>query len=314
MLVSKIAMDETIFCSNCGEKNSSNGNFCVGCGSLLHNFEKIKPKPTINSLDELYTSQNEELLKDGEITEEALNLILENIKEIGKNKYNPSEFGTTFEKVSDIVNTFSSWQYKSKGGELGSYCGNSIQLDDRLDDSEKIATLIHELAHHLLAEIVEEIAIYLLEVEKTSTIEALVNVMLIRQDFAVMNEYCAHTVEGRFIPFGYQNYGSFNKLLDETKLDDDEIGFSFIVGNTFANIIIAILEEFIDSDLREEIKLQYKKDNIPLTNSEIALEVKETMDLETLLLIIVKAIYLAFKATKDSEDIQNLLMECKNKF
>lgn len=75
-----------------------------------------------------------------------------------------------------------------------------------------------------------------------------------------MNEYCAHTVEGRFIPHGYQNYGSFNKLRKESTLDDEYIEFLVSLGNSFANEIIMQLEKYIDYDLRESIKLQYKKD------------------------------------------------------
>ncbi len=73
---------------------------------------------------------------------------------------------TALEKVEDVVEAYAKWSYKSKGGELGFYTANTIKLDDRLNDSVQIATLIHELAHHLLAEIHEQILMYFWEVEK----------------------------------------------------------------------------------------------------------------------------------------------------
>lgn len=71
-----------------------------------------------------------------------------------------------------------------------------------------------------------------------------------------MNEYCAHTVEGRFIPHGYQNYGSFNSILEDLKdeLDKETAFISLVLGNTLAEDIIHLLEHFIDDDLRCEIK------------------------------------------------------------
>ena len=52
----------------------------------------------------------------------------------------------------------------------------------------------------------------------------------------------------------------FENLLEETTFDDEKIGILMVLGNTFAEEIIGQLEDYIDYDLREAIKLQYKKD------------------------------------------------------
>lgn len=57
---------------------------------------------------------------------------------------------------------------------------------------------------------------YIWNSDKTSAIEAISDYCLLNNK--LINEYCAHTVQGRFLPFGYQNYGSFNRLL--RKLDN----------------------------------------------------------------------------------------------
>ena len=49
-----------------------------------------------------------------------------------------------------------------------------------------------------------------------------------------------------------------NRLVDEESLES-----MIIFGNSFANEIIVYLEKYIDEDLRNEIKLQYRKDLTP---------------------------------------------------
>ena len=72
-------------------------------------------------------------------------------------------------------------------------------------------------------------------------------------EFKIMSEYCAHTVEGRFIPYGYQNYGSFNSLVENCGFDEESLQTMIKLGNSFANEIIVYLEKYIDDDLRNEI-------------------------------------------------------------
>jgi hypothetical protein len=91
-------------------------------------------------------------------------------------------------------------------------------------------------------------------------------------EFKIMSEYCAHTVEGRFIPYGYQNYGSFNSLVENCGFDEESLQTMIKLGNSFANEIIVYLEKYIDDDLRNEIKLQYRKDLTPPTNESILSE------------------------------------------
>lgn len=94
-----------------------------------------------------------------------------------------------------------------------------------------------------------------------------------------MNEYCAHTVEGRFIPYGYQNYGSFNALVENMGFDKGALNEMIVLGNSFANEIIVYLEKYIDDNLRNEIKLQYKKDLNNPTYESIFLETSECFSL-----------------------------------
>lgn len=78
-----------------------------------------------------------------------------------------------------------------------------------------------------------------------------------------MDEYCAHTVEGRFALYGFQDYSSFKYKLDEIShlYSKEDIDYALILANTFAYDIKDIMEEYIDEDLREEIKDEFLKLN-----------------------------------------------------
>ena len=210
----------------------------------------------------------------------------------------------TLEKISIIALAFSKIGYKSKGAELGSYSFNHILIDDRLFDSNKISTLIHELSHHIFSEIFEQTLMYVWECEKSDAIEALAWFTLITNPLtSLSNEYCAHTCEGRFIPFGYQNYGSFNKILKENfnpEKDQQAVNFALVFGNTISIDIITILESFIDVNLREEIKEEFKNDySIPPNYEQILLETNESMPDEVKVDNIIAILTSGFEAAQD---------------
>ncbi len=304
-----------IFCSKCGKKNSSMEDYCINCKSILRKVDNFKSGDKINSFEEMFTQKHKEQLNEIPLTNEIYELILNNIYEIGKKSLKNN--GTTaLEKVADVVEAYARWSYKSKGGELGFYTANNIKLDDRLNDSVQIATLIHELSHHLLAEIHEQILMYYWEVEKTYEIEVFIQYILASGTIHLMNEYCAHTVEGRFIPHGYQNYGSFNSILEEQKdeLDSDTVALSLVLGNTLAEDIIHLLEHFIDDDLRKQIKQQYNQDQLPPSYSQIGMETTDMLDSESRNQLIMDPIIGSFDAAMANPDFNNVLNDFLDTF
>lgn len=307
-------MDD-IYCSKCGEKNSISEDYCIECGSILRKLDKYESGDRINSFEDMFTQKHKEQLNETPLTNEIYELILDNIYETGK-KSLKNKGSTALEKVADVVEAYAKWSYKSKGGELGFYSANNIKLDDRLNDSVQIATLIHELSHHLLAEIHEQILMYFWEVEKTYEIEVFVQYILASGTVHLMNEYCAHTVEGRFIPHGYQNYGSFNSILEEQKdeLDYDTVVISLVLGNTIAEDIIHLLEHFIDEDLRREIKQQYNKDQLPPSYSQIGMETTDMMDGNSRNELIMGPLAGSFDAAMKNPDFKNVLDEFLDTF
>lgn len=277
-----------VYCSLCGTKSKSQGILCEKCGSLLKD-KKYLELNRLENFNEIATDSNLKILNENPLSPLEYEIILKNIVEMGKDyiKNYDYEFSTTnvLGKIKIITKSYADVQYKSKGAEQGSYSYNQIMIDDRLNDCDIISTLIHELAHHLFNEIFEQMLMYIWEVEKTDAIEAFVSFTLgTNPVYLLMNEYCAHSVEGRFIPHGYQRYGSFNNILNEEfdlENDTEVISFALMMGNSLADDIIHILENFINDDVRSQIKQEY----IRICNSapdyeEMILESDEVLPVE----------------------------------
>ena len=256
-----------VFCSKCGKENSPDNIYCSECDFILMKNEYFN-LDKLESFNEIVNEDNLKVLEENPLSEMEYAIILKNIARMAREYLDDlsDEFKSrsTLGKIKMIALSYADVTYKSKGSELGSYSYNRIEIDDRLNDCDLISTLIHELTHHLFNEIFEQMLMYIWEVEKSDALEAYVSFTLgINPVLVLANEYCAHTVEGRFIPYGYQNYGSFNNLISESfdlKKDSEIIYFALKLGNSIAYDIIRILEGFVTSQVRHDIKEVFKND------------------------------------------------------
>ena len=291
-------------CPVCGESNSDIATHCVKCGSQLNPI-------SIDDFDILFNDFNQNLLENSEVRDEDYLELLSNI--FVRADYIDLWGETTKNKILNLASIFTECKPKSRGYERGFiFLGTCIYYEDRLADSVQIATIIHELAHYFLFNIIENLLCDILKVKPSSVIQSFVWYFLILPEFKIMSEYCAHTVEGRFIPYGYQNYGSFNSLVENCGFDEESIGTVIKLGNSFANEIIVYLEKYIDDDLRSEIKLQYKKDLTPPTNESILSETDDcfSINLKNKLLIsmlsdVLKEVSKDSEARKELENIKD---------
>ena len=178
------------------------------------------------------------------------------------------------DKVLLFSKAFVEVDFKSYGGELGYFQFNKISIDDRQLSALQITTLLHELSHFLLKEIIAQILCRLLECEKTSQIESVAVFILSYTPInQLVDEYCAHTVEGRFTLFGYQDYSSYLNIERTIDLPDEEIDMIKTIGNSFSIHIKKILESYIDDELLEDIKTRFRQDILDRPNYEyLALE------------------------------------------
>lgn len=251
-------------CPVCGEINSDAATHCVKCNNQLNPI-------SIDDFDILFNDFNQNLLANANVDDAEYLELLSNI--FVRADYIDIWGETTKNKILNLASIFTECKPKSRGYERGFiFLGTCIYYEDRLADSVQIATIIHELAHYFLFNIIESLLCDILKVKPSSVIQSFVWYFLMFPEFKIMSEYCAHTVEGRFIPYGYQNYGSFNSLVENCGFDEESLQTMIKLGNSFANEIIVYLEKYIDDDLRNEIKLQYRKDLTPPTNESILSE------------------------------------------
>ncbi|WP_405321355.1 zinc ribbon domain-containing protein [Methanobrevibacter thaueri] len=251
-------------CPVCGEINSDAATHCIKCNNQLNPI-------SIDDFDILFNDFNQNLLANANVDDSEYLELLSNI--FVRADYIDIWGETTKNKILNLANIFTECKPKSRGYERGFiFLGTCIFYEDRLADSVQIATIIHELAHYFLFNIIESLLCDILKVKPSSVIQSFVWYFLMFPEFKIMSEYCAHTVEGRFIPYGYQNYGSFNSLVENCGFDEESLQTMIKLGNSFANEIIVYLEKYIDDDLRNEIKLQYRKDLTPPTNESILSE------------------------------------------
>lgn len=163
------------------------------------------------------------------------------------------------DKILLFAKSFTNVEYKSVGRFMGSYAFNQIKIDDRLSNPLMITSIIHELSHFILERILKEILMKILDTNDTPLISGFVKILLEEDLNYLLDEYCAHTVEGRFALFGFQDYSSFNYKLDEISkhYSKDDVDYALLAANSFAYDIKEILEGFINESLREEIKREF---------------------------------------------------------
>ena len=290
------------FCPFCGEPNLDYATRCVKCDKQINPI-------TIDDFDTLFSEFNQNLLLNARIDDVEYVKLLSDI--FARADFYEITGESIKDKILNFASIFTECKTKARGYERGFiFIGNCIYYDDRLNDSVQIATIIHELGHYFLFSIIENLLCDILKVDTSSTLQSFVWYFLTLPEFKIMNEYCAHTVEGRFIPYGYQNYGSFNLLVKNMGVEQEYLDDMVIFGNTFANEIISYLEKYIDDKLRHEIKVQYRKDLTEPTYNSIIHETNDCLPLTLKNKTLLSILYDIFvEASK--EDIKKELEEIK---
>jgi len=295
-------------CSACGAKYPEEYNHCIRCpsdGSLVYfvktpKIKDIKTNPNnhynfneypnkFSEVKDLLSQPNIDKLTDFNLSQLQFNEIITNIKKTSEkilneliDKHHINFYSiSTLDKIMLFSKSFVKTDYKEGGGNLGHFEFNEIYIDDRASDAIQITTLIHELSHFLLSEILEQVVSEILKTEKTEAVEAFVCYALINNELNyLVDEYCAHTVEGRFALLGYQDYGSYKHRLSEflQYYSEDHVEVANGIGNTFADYIKSIIEPYIDENLRMDIKKEFSKINDMPKYSELKYETSEVFD------------------------------------
>lgn len=325
----------TKFCPKCHREYPMDENVCYECLVALKDLSEktpihdIESKPIFrfsgeNSLDDfesIFCESNVEKVNEFNINMNDLEKIIRNIKltslrnldELINDNYVDLNGITILEKVLLFTKTFVNVEYKSYGQQLGYFEFETVTIDDRQTASLQITTMIHELSHFLLKEILVGVLCKLLDCASNRFIDVIVTYVLAYSNFTqLIDEYSAHCCEGRFTVYGYQDYSSFLNIIAQMdgEMSRDEIEITKSIGNTFANAIKDILEIFIDRDLREDIKSNFLNYHYESPNYEmLKLENCEMLTDEGFLKAIWLIISEGFAAAGENLEILNDYLE-----
>ena len=224
--------------------------------------EVFNPINKYESIFKVTSSKNINLFKQKKLNSKIYYKLLDDVMNDVLRKVDKNSKAHIYNKITQFVSSFAEIQYESIDEAEGLYSCNVIKIDPSGKTIKKIAIIIHELAHHLLSEILEVSLMYLFDSVKTDAIEAFAWYALnFKEEYHLMNEYCAHTVENYFMPFHYKNFESFNQVLnkfDLTKSEDiEKINRATRLGNTFAQDIIYMLNKYFDDKLKKQIMKQF---------------------------------------------------------
>ncbi len=255
----------------------------------INYIKEISYPNDITNPKEFFTDKNMEKIIKCNVSITDYKEIL--FKIINNSKYNLNnilnEYDLNFDKLKTrdkvliYAKSFTDTEYKSVGRLLGSYSFNMIRIDDRLPSPLIITSIIHELSHFLLEKILKEIMMKIISSNDTPLISAYVKILLEGNDLNyLLDEYCAHSVEGRFTLYGFQDYSSFNYKLSQIAdlYSNEDIEYTLILANTFAQDIKNIMEDFIDEDLREDIKDEFLKLKEQPQYEQLELEIESRLD------------------------------------
>lgn len=296
---------EENICQYCGVKNPDTSTVCINCN------RPIDPV-AIEDFEDLFNIFNVKLLVDSKFTIADYNSILNNM--FKKLDYMNIDGKTPKDKVLQIANVFTIVVPKSSGVVNGEYGSPIIFYDDRLDESLQISTIIHELAHFLLFDFSVNILCNIFDVKSSSVVKSFVEYFLTLDEMRIINEFYAHTVENRFIPLKYQSFNSFKHCVFSSGMTTNDVWQEMELGFTMAYDIIRHLEKYIDENLRQSIKLQFKMDMVDSKNSIDFDSPKVLLDDDKKIEVFIGLMAYHFYYLYNNEEARKELEPIKNRF
>ncbi len=227
----------------------------------------------IKSFDDLLTQENLNHIEQVKFSIDDYNEILTEIFDESVENLVIDENTSPLENIKKIALQHVNIYYSQKEISSGYYIYNKIYLNDKLPDAQQIVTIIHELTHHIYAEIFEKWLYKLFNIQEKYIVDSLVMFMLNNSiENRIADEYLSYIVEGRFTPPECQNYLSFIQLLLELRIDVEASKEYFIFAHEISHDIDDLLKPIINKQLREDISKQFAKDNIDHLNQKLTFD------------------------------------------
>ena len=223
----------------------------------------IHSDKAINSLDELLTKDNLTHIAKAQFSVDDYHVILKEIYDESVENLVLDENISPLENVKRIASQHVNIYFSEKEISSGYYIYNKIYLNNNLSQAQQIVTIIHELTHHIYAEIFEKWLYKLFNIQKKYLVESVVMFMLNNSiENRVADEYLSYIVEGRFTPHECQNYLSFLQLLIELNIDVESSKEFFIFAHEISHDIDDVLKPIISDELKVSIARQFEVDDI----------------------------------------------------
>jgi len=233
----------------------------------------LSEKKVIRTMDELITRGNLEYLESSTFSVDDYNTILDEITRESLENLVIDDSLTPLENMKNITKQHVNIYFSDKNNTSGYYIYNKLYLNPNQPESQQIVTLIHELTHHIYAEIFEKALDKIFNVENYKLIESFVMFMLNNSiENRIADEYLSYIVEGRFTPDCYHNYLPFIQLLIEYGIDVEKSKDYFIFAHEVSHDIDDIFRCVITDNLQEAINNQFVKDDVPKFNQKLTFD------------------------------------------
>lgn len=248
-------------------KYNGNDYFCNHCQNNPAYDEYNKE---FHDFDSLVNKNNIEIISEHILTEGDYQFILDKILLKGIQTSQSSSDDTCFKKLYDIASQYANIIDENDENCNGSYICNVIKLNQNKTTSKKISTLIHELSHHLVAEVLVESISYILKAKRNYIIESFVMFILhMHREQKIVDEFIAHYIENNYIPDNAHSYDSLFKVIleipnsENNNLNQECIELIFRYGKRLALDIIDILDMLMGDELINSLKNDLKLDDHP---------------------------------------------------
>lgn len=223
----------------------------------------ISTDKAITSLDQLLTRDNLNHIANADFTVDDYQMILKEIYDESVENLTLDKNISALENIKRIAYQHVNIYFSEKEISSGYYIYNKIYLNNNLSEAQQIVTIIHELTHHIYAEIFEKWLYKLFNIREKFLVESVVMFMLNNSiENRIADEYLSYIVEGRFTPPECQNYLSFLQLLIELNINVEKSKSFFIFAHEISHDIDDILKPIITDKLKQCIAKQFVVDDI----------------------------------------------------
>jgi len=268
--------DYLIYCTECGKENYPLNTNCTECNNPLLTY-RIDYGNEFKSFDEIINEDSLKILENAQIPLEFYDYVKETV--LNKcEKIDFSEDVNVYDKILRICRHYVNIIPNDQIEHNGEYNFNSIVFNPTLSRSQQCATLIKYLAVDIHIEIMEYLFMYIFDVKNNVYVKSFINFMRNSLDETVIEKYYQAKVESNYIPEKYHNYEDVDRLyLDclvyNKYLDEERFQTLLVIGNSYAQEIISILDkvitEYIQNDLAEEFVYDNEQEGSDLRNYQL---------------------------------------------